>query len=216
MIKVAPSILSADFSCLLDEIKKVEMGGADLLHIDVMDGHFVPNITLGPSMIECIKGKTNLPFDVHLMIENPENYVDNFIDAGADIITVHVETVTHIHRLVNYLKSCNIKPGVALNPSTPLDALEYLLDDISMVLIMSVNPGFGGQKFIPSMLQKIKDIRAIIQKRNPQILIEVDGGINENNAQDVVNAGADILVAGSAIYKSKDPAAVIKKLKGNN
>lgn len=216
MVKVAPSILSADFSRLEDEVKRVEQGGADLLHIDVMDGHFVPNITLGPPVIACLKGKTALPFDVHLMIENPEKYIDDFIRAGADIITVHVESTVHLHRLVTYIKSHGIKPGVALNPSTPLNTIKYILDDIYMVLVMSVNPGFGGQKFIPRMFDKISELKAILSKNNPEILIEVDGGINEENASKIINAGADILVAGSAIYKSHSPEDVIKKLKKDN
>ncbi|NLU09795.1 MAG: ribulose-phosphate 3-epimerase [Tepidanaerobacter acetatoxydans] len=213
MVKVAPSILSADFGCLSEEIKKVENGGADLLHIDVMDGHFVPNITLGPPVISSLKGKTVLPFDVHLMIENPERHIDDFIKAGADIITVHAESTIHLHRLVNYIKNKGIKPGVALNPSTPLSDLQYILDDIYMILIMSVNPGFGGQKFIPNMLEKIKDLKRILKQENPEILIEVDGGINEENAPDIIKAGADILVAGSAIYQSSNPGDVIKKIK---
>jgi ribulose-phosphate 3-epimerase len=213
MVKVAPSILSADFSRLAEEVKRVEAGGADLLHIDVMDGHFVPNITLGPPVISSLKGKTDLAFDVHLMIENPERFIDDFIKAGADIITVHVESSVHLHRLVNYIKSQGIKPGVALNPSTPLTGLQYILDDVYMVLIMSVNPGFGGQKFIPGMIEKIRELNKIVQQNKPDILIEVDGGINEDNALEIIKAGADILVAGSAIYKSTNPGNVIKKLK---
>jgi ribulose-phosphate 3-epimerase len=213
MVKVAPSILSADFSCLWEEVKRVEMSGADLLHIDVMDGHFVPNITFGPPVISGLKGKTNLPFDVHLMIEKPERFVDEFIEAGADILTVHVESTVHLHRLLNYIKSRGIKSGVALNPSTPLTDLQYILEIVDTVLIMSVNPGFGGQKFIPGMVDKIRELKKIVQQKNPEILIEVDGGINEYNSHDIIKAGADILVAGSAIYKSPDPENVIKKLK---
>lgn len=213
MIKVAPSILSADFSSLEEEVKRVEQGGADLLHIDVMDGHFVPNITLGPPVITCLRERTNLPFDVHLMIEEPEKYADDFIRAGADIITVHVESTVHLHRLVTYIKSQGVKPGVALNPSTPLDTIKYILDDIDLVLIMSVNPGFGGQKFIPRMLDKISELKSIVSQNKSEILIEVDGGINEDNASKIINAGADILVAGSAIYKSQNPENVIRKLK---
>lgn len=213
MVKVAPSILSADFSRLAEEVKRVEAGGADLLHIDVMDGHFVPNITFGPPVISSLKGKTDLPFDVHLMIENPERYVDDFIEAGADIITVHVESTVHLHRLINYIKNQGIKPGVALNPSTPLTGLQYILDDVYMVLIMSVNPGFGGQTFIPGMIEKIKKLKDIVQQTNSKVLIQVDGGINEDNSPEIIKAGADILVAGSAIYKSSNPGNVIKKLK---
>ncbi|HHV18299.1 MAG TPA: ribulose-phosphate 3-epimerase [Thermoanaerobacterales bacterium] len=213
MTKVAPSILSADFSRLAEEVKRVEAGGADLLHIDVMDGHFVPNITFGPPVISSLKGKTDLPFDVHLMIENPERYVDDFIEAGSDIITVHVESTVHLHRLINYIKNQGIKPGVALNPSTPLTGLQYILDDVYMVLIMSVNPGFGGQTFIPGMIEKIKKLKDIVQQTNSKVLIQVDGGINEDNSPEIIKAGADILVAGSAIYKSSNPGNVIKKLK---
>ena len=213
MTKIAPSILSADFSRLAEEVKRVEAGGADLLHIDVMDGHFVPNITFGPPVISSLKGKTDLPFDVHLMIENPERYVDDFIEAGSDIITVHVESTVHLHRLINYIKNQGIKPGVALNPSTPLTGLQYILDDVYMVLIMSVNPGFGGQTFIPGMIEKIKKLKDIVQQTNSKVLIQVDGGINEDNSPEIIKAGADILVAGSAIYKSSNPGNVIKKLK---
>jgi len=213
VIKVAPSILSADFSCLAEEVKRVEQGGADLLHIDVMDGHFVPNITLGPPVIASLKRKTKLPFDVHLMIEKPEKYLDEFIKAGADIITIHVEATVHLHRLLSYIKSQGIKSGVALNPATPLNTIKYVLDDLDMVLIMSVNPGFGGQKFIPQILKKISEIKSIIKRNKYEILIEVDGGINEYNAPQIIEAGADILVAGSAIYCSPHPEEVIKKLK---
>lgn len=216
MTKIAPSILSADFSCLLEDIKKVEDGGADLLHIDVMDGHFVPNITIGPPVISCLKGKTNLPFDVHLMIENPERYIDEFAKAGADIITVHEEATVHLHRVLGYIKDKGMKAGVALNPSTPISSLEYVINDIYMVLIMSVNPGFGGQKFIPAMTGKIMDLKKMIKQKNADVLIEVDGGINEDNASDIAKAGADILVAGSAIYQSHCPAEMIRKLKNNN
>lgn len=216
MTKIAPSILSADFSRLLEDIKKVEDGGADLLHIDVMDGHFVPNITIGPPVISCLKGKTNLPFDVHLMIENPERYIDEFAKAGADIITVHEEATVHLHRVLGCIKDKGIKAGVALNPSTPISSLEYVINDIYMVLIMSVNPGFGGQKFIPAMTEKIMDLKKMIKQKNAEVLIEVDGGINEDNASDIAKAGADILVAGSAIYKSPCPAEMIRKLKNNN
>lgn len=213
MLKIAPSILSANFAYLYDEVKKVEDAGADMLHIDVMDGQFVPNITIGPPVISCLKGKTRLPFDVHLMIDSPEKYIDDFIKAGADIITIHVESTVHVHRVINYIKNQGVVPAVALNPSTPLNCLDYILQDIGMVLIMTVNPGFGGQTFIFEMLNKIKSLKTIIKSKNLNIPIEIDGGVNLQNAQDIVNAGADILVAGSAIYKSPSPTEVITKLK---
>jgi ribulose-phosphate 3-epimerase len=213
MIKVAPSILSADFSRLYDEVQKVEEAGADLLHIDVMDGHFVPNITIGPPVISCLRKKSSLPFDVHLMITNPERYVEDFIKSGADILTVHVESTIHIHRLIQTIKEKGALPAVALNPSTPLSALDYILEDVYMVLIMTVNPGFGGQTFIKGMLNKINKLKDKIVSKNLDVLIQVDGGINEKNAREIVEAGADVLVAGSAIYNAQDPACVIRQLK---
>lgn len=202
MIKLAPSILSANFANLLEDIKKVESAGVDLLHIDVMDGHFVPNITIGPLVIESIKGRTNLPFDVHLMIENPDQYIGSFIKAGADIITVHAEACTHIHRTIQNIKSQGAKAAVALNPGTPLNSLEYVIEELDMVLIMSVNPGFGGQHFIPSALEKIKALKKMLAERNLVMDIQVDGGIKLDNAAEVVQAGANILVAGSAIFNT--------------
>lgn len=213
MVKIAPSILSADFGYLLDDIKKVEEGGADLLHIDVMDGSFVPNITMGPPVIASLKGRTKLPFDVHLMIQNPEKHVDTFIDVGADIITVHAESTVHLNRILNHIKSRGVKPAVGLNPSTSLSCLDYVLDDVEMVLLMTVNPGFGGQKFIPWTLNKIRALKDLIKKRNKDILIEIDGGVNFENAREIAAAGADILVAGSAVYNSGNPTEAIKKLK---
>ena len=215
MVKVAPSILSADFGYLTDQIKQTEEGGADLLHIDVMDGNYVPNITLGAPVIASLKGRTRLPFDVHLMITKAETLADDFIDAGADILTVHVEAVTHLQRLLKRIKQRGAMPAAALNPSTPLESLTYVLDDIDMVLLMSVNPGFGGQRFIPQILNKIKDLRAMIKTHGKEILIEVDGGVNSDNAVEIAGAGADILVAGSAIYNSKNIGEAISKLKGN-
>lgn len=216
MVKIAPSILSADFANLYEEIKKVERAGADLLHIDVMDGHFVPNLTIGPPVISCLKGRTSLPFDVHLMIEDPEKYIDEYIKAGAKILTVHMEASIHIHRLLGYIKSRGVIPGVALNPGTPLTNLEYVLDQAGMVLIMSVNPGFGGQTFIPCMKEKIKALKTMIDSRGLEIPIEVDGGINEKNAGEIIKAGAEILVAGSAIYNAPDPSKAIKQMKEIN
>ncbi|HHW02930.1 MAG TPA: ribulose-phosphate 3-epimerase [Thermoanaerobacterales bacterium] len=213
MIQIAPSILSADFANLGEEVKKVEDAGADLLHIDVMDGHFVPNLTIGPPVISHLKGRTSLPFDVHLMIENPENYIDEYIKAGAQILTVHIEASVHVHRLLSYIRSKGVIPGVALNPGTPLQNLEYILDQAGMVLIMSVNPGFGGQAFIPQMKEKIKALKNMMKSMNLAIPVEVDGGINEKNAKEIAEAGADILVAGSAIYNAPDPSQVIRHMK---
>ncbi|MCG0274666.1 MAG: ribulose-phosphate 3-epimerase [Thermosediminibacteraceae bacterium] len=213
MVKVAPSILSADFSNLYEEVKKVEDAGADLLHIDVMDGHFVPNITIGPPVISSLRKRSSLPFDVHLMIKDPERYVEDFIKAGANILTVHVESTVHINRLIQTIKEKGALPAVALNPGTPLSTLDYILEDVYMVLIMTVNPGFGGQSFINGMLDKIRELKSKIVSRNLNVLIEVDGGINEKTARQVIEAGADILVAGSAIYNSPDPALVISRLK---
>ncbi|MBZ4663816.1 MAG: ribulose-phosphate 3-epimerase [Caloramator sp.] len=204
MIKIAPSILSADFSRLYEEIKKVEEAGADYLHIDVMDGHFVPNITIGAPVVKAIRKNSNLVFDVHLMIENPDYYIEDFAKAGADIITVHAEACRHLNRTIQNIKSFGKKVGVALNPATPLNVLDYSLEYIDMVLIMTVNPGFGGQKFIPNMVEKIKKLKTTIHSRGFDIDIEVDGGIKLDNFREVVEAGANVLVAGSAIFESDD------------
>lgn len=204
MIKIAPSILSADFSKLYEEIKKVEEAGADYLHIDVMDGHFVPNITIGAPVVKAIRKNSNLVFDVHLMIENPDYYIEDFAKAGADIITVHAEACRHLNRTIQNIKSVGKKAGVALNPATPLNVLDYSLEYIDMVLIMTVNPGFGGQKFIPNMVEKIKKLKTTIHSRGLNIDIEVDGGIKLDNFREVVEAGANVLVAGSAIFESED------------
>lgn len=212
MVKIAPSILSADFSKLADEIRKVEQY-VDMLHIDVMDGHFVPNITLGLPVIRSIRVVTKLPFDVHLMVENPDNYIEQFIDAGANLLTVHAETAVHLNRTIDNIKKKGAKAAVALNPSTPLTALDHVLQDIDMVLIMTVNPGFGGQQFIKSMLPKIKKLKETISKEKLDVDIEVDGGINADTARQAVAAGADILVAGSYIYDSSDPVAAISSLR---
>ncbi len=204
MGKISPSILSADFTRLGDEIKAVEQAGADYIHIDVMDGHFVPNITIGPMIVEAVKRVTDLPLDVHLMISAPDNFIDDFVRAGADILTVHAETVKHLHRTVQYIKEKGVSPGVSLNPATPLDILEYVLDDLDLVLLMTVNPGFGGQKFIPAVIPKIKRLREMVDKRNLKTEIEVDGGIGPDSIGPVSSAGADVFVAGSAIFYSDD------------
>ncbi len=213
MIKIAPSILSANFASLLEDIKKIESAGADWLHIDVMDGHFVPNITIGPLILESIKGKTNLPFDVHLMIENPDRYIADFVQAGADSITVHVETCPHIHRTIQTIRSFGVKAAIALNPATSLSTIEYMLEEVDMILLMSVNPGFGGQNFIASTLKKIRELRNQIQSRNLDIEIQVDGGIKLDNAREIVEAGASVLVAGSAIFHSKDVENTVRLFK---
>jgi ribulose-phosphate 3-epimerase len=214
-VKVAPSILSADFSRLGEEIRAVEAAGADIIHIDVMDGHFVPNITIGPLIVQAVRKVTKLPLDVHLMIENPELYIADFAKAGADYLTVHAEAAYHLHRLVqNIREHKGVKAAVSLNPATPLDALDYVLGDLDMVLIMSVNPGFGGQAFIPSQLDKIRALRKRIDDRRLDLEIEVDGGVKTDNAGEVAAAGADILVAGSAVFGAKDYAAAIKGIRG--
>ncbi len=215
-IKVAPSLLSADFSRLGEEIKAVEAAGADVIHVDVMDGHFVPNITIGPLIAEAARRSTKLPLDVHLMITNPELYIADFAKAGADYISVHVETAFHLDRLVQSIKEHKgVKAAVALNPATPLTSLDYVLSSVDMVLIMSVNPGFGGQAFIPSALEKITKLRKRIDELGLKTEIEVDGGVKPSNAAAVIKAGADILVAGSAIFGAKDYAAAIKGIRGN-
>jgi len=213
MIKLAPSILSADFANLERDIKTVEAAGAELLHIDVMDGHFVPNITLGAPVVKSLRKISNMVFDAHLMISSPENYISDFAAAGADIITVHAEAATHLHRLIQMIKKEGCKAAVALNPATPLSVLDYVLEELDMVLIMSVNPGFGGQKFIPSALDKIRTLRSMINDKNLNIDIQVDGGVGLDNIVEVVKAGANVLVAGSAIFNSEDPALTIKKMK---
>jgi ribulose-phosphate 3-epimerase len=213
MIKIAPSILSADFSKLADEIKEVEAGGADYIHIDVMDGHFVPNITIGPLIVEAIRPVTTLPLDVHLMIENPDQCIPSLAKAGADIISVHVEACTHLHRTIQLIKQQGIKAGVVLNPATPIDHVKHILEDIDLILLMTVNPGFGGQEFIQSVVPKIEQISQMIDNRGLSIEIEVDGGINEDTARLCVNAGANVLVAGSAIYNQMDRKAAIEAIK---
>ena len=212
---IAPSILSADFTRLGDEIKAVEAAGADWIHIDVMDGHFVPNITIGPLVVDALRKVTDKPLDVHLMIENPDLYIPDFAKAGADIITVHQEAVPHLHRTVQLIKSLGKKAGVSLNPATPVETLDVILDELDLVLIMSVNPGFGGQSFIPSALDKIRALRQRITERGLSTELEVDGGVKIDNIREVVAAGADVLVAGSAVFNTEDYAATITALREN-
>jgi len=214
MVKIAPSILSANFAKLGEEILDVERGGADYIHVDVMDGHFVPNITIGPLIIEAIRPVTKLPLDVHLMIEKPDQYIEQFVKAGADIITVHVEACTHLHRTIQTIKSFGIKAGVVLNPATPVSTIEQIIDDVDMVLLMTVNPGFGGQKFIQSVVPKIKQVANLIKERNLSVEIEIDGGVDEHTAKICIEAGATVLVAGSAVYNKEDRKEAIAKIRG--
>lgn len=214
MLKIAPSILAADFSKLAEEVKCVEELGADYIHIDVMDGHFVPNITLGPGIVKCLRPHTKLPFDVHLMIENPDQYIKEFKDAGADIITVHVEACRHLHRTLQLIKQYDMQCGVVLNPHTPLEMIKHVLSDIDWVLIMSVNPGFGGQTFIPDSLNKISTLNQWRQDGKFSFIIEVDGGVNEETARLCEEAGADVVVAGSAVFNAQNRQLAIQKIKG--
>lgn len=211
-VMIAPSILSADFARLGEDVKLVEDAGARMLHIDIMDGHFVPNISIGPGVVRSLRKVSGMEFDVHLMIENAERYIDEFADAGADIITVHIEATRHVYRLIQQIKGLGIKAGVSLNPATPLDSLTYILPELDMVLLMTVNPGFGGQKFIPEVLPKIVALSGIAQEVNPGCKIQVDGGINTDTARLVSRAGADILVAGAAIFAAPDPRQAMKDI----
>ena len=213
MIKIAPSILSADFSCLGEEVRAVDRAGADYIHVDVMDGHFVPNITIGPLVVAALRKVTGKPLDIHLMIENPDRYIPDFASAGADIITVHQEAVPHLHRTVQQIKSLGKRAGVSLNPATPVETLDVILDDLDLVLIMSVNPGFGGQTFIPSALDKIRVLRQRITQRGLATELQVDGGVKLDNIRDVAAAGADVLVAGSAVFGTDNYAATITALR---
>lgn len=212
-LSIAPSILSADFARLADEVAAVERAGADLLHVDVMDGHFVPNLTVGPPIVESLKKVTKLPLDVHLMITNADAFIPDFIKAGADYLTVHVEACPHLHRTIQSIKERGVKAGVTLNPATPISSLQEIMGEVDLVLIMSVNPGFGGQKFIHSVLKKITQARTMLDQINSHALLEVDGGIKADNARDVVAAGATVLVAGSAIFSQPDYTATIAALR---
>lgn len=208
-VKISPSVLSCDFSKMGEEITQLIDSGADYIHFDVMDGHFVPNITIGPPIVAALRRYCSVPMDVHLMLDNPEEYIESFADAGADIITVHIEATNHAHRLIQQIKDIGCKAGIVLNPATPENRIEFLVEDIDMVLVMTVNPGFGGQKFIPDMLRKIKAIRAMIGDRD----LEVDGGIDEHTAPEVVKAGANVLVAGSYVFNNSSYKTAIKKLR---
>ncbi len=211
---IAPSILSADFGRLVEHCLEVQHAGADWLHIDVMDGQFVPNITIGPLIVDALRGRVSLPLDVHLMIVNPERYVAQFAQAGADYLVVHAEATNHLQRVVTQIKELGVKVGVALNPHTPLNVLDYVMEDLDMVLIMSVNPGFGGQRFIPAVLPKIAQLSASIRERGLSTLIEVDGGINGSTARQVEAAGATVLVAGSAIFGQRDLKVAVDAIRG--
>jgi len=213
LVLIAPSILSADFGKLAEEVMLAEKAGVDMIHIDVMDGHFVPNITIGPLVVEAVKKATSLPLDVHLMITNPEKYISDFIKAGANYLTVHVEASVHLHRTVWEIKEKGIKAGVSLNPATPLNLVEEILHEIDLLLIMSVNPGFGGQQFIPASIDKIKRAKSMVLKTGSKALVEVDGGVKLENAREIVQAGADILVMGSAFFGEKDYEQFMEKLK---
>jgi ribulose-phosphate 3-epimerase len=212
-VRIAPSILSADFGRLADEVKAAEAAGADLIHVDVMDGRFVPNLTIGPVVVEAVRAATKLPLDVHLMIVEPERYVDDFRKAGADMITVHAETCPNLHRTLQHVRGTGAKAAVALNPATPLSAIEWVLEDLSMVLLMSVNPGFSGQSYIPQVTRKIRELHEILRAAGLQVDIEVDGGIKPQNIAEAAAAGANVFVAGSAVFDSPDYAAAIRDLR---
>jgi ribulose-phosphate 3-epimerase len=216
MVKIAPSILSSDFSRLGEEIKAVEDAGADFIHLDVMDGHFVPNLTIGPGIVSAVKGVTSLPLDVHLMITNPELFLEEFVEAGADYLTVHVEVQPHLHRTVSRIRELGARAGVSLNPSTPAAALQEIVPIVDLVLVMSVNPGFGGQTFIPSSLEKIRTIRGMIDRHGGSALLEVDGGIKADNAGPVRDAGADVLVSGSGVFRTDDYRGNISRIRGES
>ena len=214
MIKISPSILSADFAEMGKAVELMEKSGADYIHCDVMDGAFVPNISFGPGMIKAIKKHTSLPLDVHLMVDKPERYIDDFVSAGASIITIHAEATTHIQRVLQYIRAKGVKCGLVLNPATPVDYVKYCLDCVDMILLMSVNPGFGGQKFIPAVLPKIKEVSDMIAASGYDIELEIDGGINFDNIGPVLKAGANVIVAGSTVFGHPDPAEAIRRLRG--
>jgi ribulose-phosphate 3-epimerase len=213
MAKLAPSLLSADFSKLGEEIAQIEKGGADYVHLDVMDGSYVPNITFGAPVIKKIRDTTRLPFDVHLMVDRPERFIGDFADAGSDIITVHPEATIHLHRTLQSIKERGIRAGVSLNPSTPLNVLDHIMDDIDLILVMSVNPGFGGQSYIPAMTDKIRKLRRLISESGRDIILEVDGGIKLDNAKEIIDAGADMIVVGSGIFSAQDVSKRVEDFK---
>ena len=213
MLKLAPSILSADFGHLAEDVKKIEEGGADYIHVDVMDGHFVPNISFGAPVMKCLNGKTGLPYDVHLMIENPDIYIDDFVTPQTEYITVHQEASVHLHRTIQNIKSKGVKAGVSINPATPVSTLECILPDVDLVLIMSVNPGFGGQKFIPGALEKVRELAEIKRAKNLDFVIEIDGGITLDNISEVMEAGVEMAVAGSAVFKADNVVQRVKDFK---
>jgi len=210
---IAPSLLSADFSRLCEEIEAVEEAGADIIHLDIMDGHFVPNITFGPPVISKLRKCTGLPFDTHLMIENPDLYIGAFIDAGADMVSIHIESQVHLQRSLALIRARGARAGVVLNPATPIEGLHYILDDVDYILLMSVNPGFGGQTFIPAVMDKLRDLAAMIAEAGKSIPVELDGGVGPENTREVTSAGADILVAGSAIFGHPPYVDVIRRMK---
>ena len=213
MLKLAPSILSADFASLLEDVKKIEDGGADYIHVDVMDGHFVPNISFGAPVMKCLNGKTKLPYDVHLMIENPDKYIDDFVTPQTEYITVHQEACVHLHRTIQNIKSKGIKAGVSINPATPVSTLECILEDIDLVLVMSVNPGFGGQKFIEGAMDKVKQLAEVKKEKQLDFIIEIDGGITLDNIDEVMAAGVEMAVAGSAVFKAEDVIKTVEEFK---